>query len=740
MKKNINKITFTSFILLFVLIIFGDLFEYIPVYSKKISNISYDSLSSNKELKTPKVFSFDDFNGLNLKKEIEISFDFRIYDLKRDYSNVFQTADYNNGIRMEFSRTNAALLAKGGNDTLWGKSLAFNDGKNIKKGLNLPLKNLDYKIKIIKKINKPLTIFVNNIERKTNYHEDFWQFNNVIIGQGYDETRPFDGKISNFSLNYSVFKTYPIVCILVNTLKILLALVVVLGFIYISINKYLKKEQESFNVKYFLPGVLFTLYYPTFLYLRNMFEMSFSEFVLVAFVLLAIWTVLYFLFSRIYSQRDTFFILCCAIGYFFACRFITNFIGTLHFGYAEQLCICIFVALGFVCYGQSEKFFKTVSFAIYILCTLLIITSITDIYTFIVKNISINQNMQKSQINKKVLATSKELPDFYFIILDAYPNGEKLKKYFNFSNEEFLRGLEAKGFYVARKSYANYFCTFQSLPSMLNFSYLDDLNMETPNQLEYLNNMENKYNNNALTKLLHKNNYKIFMINSHNMISSKMTLADVIYNSEEMKSLSLKNILLSTSALSKFVKVDYTAREKILKAFKDLDDAAAQNGDEPKFVFAHILSPHFPFVFDEKGNLPKEDNKNMENGFLDKELLTGQILYINKQIEPIVDKILAKDRKVIILILSDHSLELYPLSFESAFDFRMGNLEAIYTYDKNYDDFYDSMTPVTVIRKILNKYYNTELPVKEDYIYSTHPRTFYYNPTDITDKMKQMND
>jgi len=41
------------------------------------------------------------------------------------------------------------------------------------------------------------------------------------------------------------------------------------------------------------------------------------------------------------------------------------------------------------------------------------------------------------------------------------------------------------------------------------------------------------------------------------------------------------------------------ARERILYTFDHLGDAAISS--KPSFVFAHIVSPHPPFIFDYKG-------------------------------------------------------------------------------------------------------------------------------------------
>ncbi len=66
-------------------------------------------------------------------------------------------------------------------------------------------------------------------------------------------------------------------------------------------------------------------------------------------------------------------------------------------------------------------------------------------------------------------------PDIDYIVLDAYGETNVLRAMFGFDNRQFLKRLEEKGFYIARRSLANYSQTHLSLASSLNFSYLDSL-------------------------------------------------------------------------------------------------------------------------------------------------------------------------------------------------------------------------------------------------------------------------
>jgi hypothetical protein len=73
-------------------------------------------------------------------------------------------------------------------------------------------------------------------------------------------------------------------------------------------------------------------------------------------------------------------------------------------------------------------------------------------------------------------ARSDPLPDIYYIILDGMGREDVLITYYQLDLTDFLSNLEQHGFYIADKSFSNYAWTELSLPSSLNFIYLEDLN------------------------------------------------------------------------------------------------------------------------------------------------------------------------------------------------------------------------------------------------------------------------
>ncbi len=75
---------------------------------------------------------------------------------------------------------------------------------------------------------------------------------------------------------------------------------------------------------------------------------------------------------------------------------------------------------------------------------------------------------------RHLVAANPDLPDVYYIILDAYGRADRLKQFYGYDNTPFLDALRKRGFYIAQNSRANYDQTCLCLPSSLNMNYLDN--------------------------------------------------------------------------------------------------------------------------------------------------------------------------------------------------------------------------------------------------------------------------
>ena len=78
---------------------------------------------------------------------------------------------------------------------------------------------------------------------------------------------------------------------------------------------------------------------------------------------------------------------------------------------------------------------------------------------------------------------------------------------------------------------------------------------------------------------------------------------------------------------------------------------------KPKFVLAHLLIPHPPYVFGSNGEaiLPESLSLEDKDNF---ELYFDQLEFTNKKIQEVVEKLTATEHPPIIIIQSDHSMKV----------------------------------------------------------------------------------
>jgi hypothetical protein len=140
---------------------------------------------------------------------------------------------------------------------------------------------------------------------------------------------------------------------------------------------------------------------------------------------------------------------------------------------------------------------------------------------------------------------------------------------------------------------------------------------------------------------------------------------------------------------------------------------ANEQSGSPKFVYTHLMLPHFPYLFDRNGkaayreNIPTEDWSRQEQ-------YTEYLQYSNKRLIELVSHIKKGTRgNAVILLMSDHGFRQFnderrmsPLVFM--------NLNAIYLPSKQYGAYYHTMSNVNQFRILFQQLFSQSLPVLND--------------------------
>ena len=330
---------------------------------------------------------------------------------------------------------------------------------------------------------------------------------------------------------------------------------------------------------------------------------------------------------------------------------------------------------------------------------------------------------------------AQTLPDVYYIIFDAYANEATLNAYYNFDNRDFLNGLEERGFYVANESRSNYALTSLSISSSLNLTYVNELSQQIGEDSTSITIPKQLIEQNEVMNFFQAAGYQfVFMGSGYGVSQSNRFATQDIHCGQVDETIGR---FIATSFLrapaDRFRLIERDDRQRRLCMFHELENMP--NTESPKFIFAHVPSPHWPFLFDAEGNPVSLENLNhdqLKDGYL------AQLIYLNGRITRIVDAILENSAsEPIIIIQSDHGP-----AFESSMDTptkslyeeRMRILNAYYLPEEAKAVLYPSITPINSFRVVFNHIFATELPLLDDQSYfSTYKAPYKF--TNVTDQI-----
>lgn len=351
--------------------------------------------------------------------------------------------------------------------------------------------------------------------------------------------------------------------------------------------------------------------------------------------------------------------------------------------------------------------------------------------------------------NRHLSEAPQDVPDVYYIVLDAYGRADRLQTYYGYDNTPFLKELEKRGFFIATHSEANYDQTPLCLASALSMNYLSLPHGEDVTIPEILRKM---VDDNAVINYLRPQGYHYIDVAS-GLQESQVETADMVLNDEPDLSIVEGQVtnLTAFGALAAHQRDRFDRhRRRLNGGFTGLETAAAL--PYPKFVFAHILAPHPPFVFDANGGpvnprgvLNLSDASELLQQISKAEYRRGyvaQLQYINKRTLEAVDSILQHSKhKPIIIIQGDHGSRMN-LDWESLAktDLRepFSNLNAYLVPDSARKDLTDKITAVNSFRIILTDVFGAKnlprLPDKNFYSTESHA----YDFVDVTDRLNRM--
>jgi len=315
-------------------------------------------------------------------------------------------------------------------------------------------------------------------------------------------------------------------------------------------------------------------------------------------------------------------------------------------------------------------------------------------------------------------------PDIFFIVFDEYTSSKALKKYYRFDNTALDSTLENDGFFISHDSKSNYNSTVISMSSTLNLQYFNRPMENTDNDARVLMEGALSLSRSYLPKLLEQQgyqiiNYGLFDIGSHKASGPRPFLSyeasaislETLWGRIQRDILWNLTIRLPGYSDKKLGDKDYIERNQsnLRKFVTELSIPSPI----PRLVLCHLLLPRRPFEVDRNGNARITSMEDFKDGNHDS-LYLEQVIYANKLIDSI-GKAAIKDRQrpLVVIIEGDHG-NRYAAWGMNIREKHFMNLNTYYFSDKDYSMLYDSISPVNSFRVVLNKYFNTGLPLLKD--------------------------
>lgn len=346
------------------------------------------------------------------------------------------------------------------------------------------------------------------------------------------------------------------------------------------------------------------------------------------------------------------------------------------------------------------------------------------------------------------LLAPASLPDVYYIILDGYGRADILCSLYTYDNSPFLQTLASQGFTVADRARSNYAQTLLSLGSSLGMTHLSGLAASLGPASRNVDALQDYIRHGPVRQALEGLGYRVVAfetgypytniydadvfyrtsavagalpgLNPFEGMLFRTTIGAVLMDAQFLRGTALGNLIFQS---------EFDRHRQRMEGILDrLSDLPGLPG--PKFVFAHIIAPHPPFVFGPQGE-PVQPSQTFTT--LDAQNYPGtpeayrqgysdQLTYLNSRLEQVLARILERsDPAPVVILQGDHGPGSTFAGGEAAqrsMAERMSILSAVHLGGRGDGAaFYPSVTPVNTFRLVFNQVFAANLPLLPDVSY-----------------------
>lgn len=312
-------------------------------------------------------------------------------------------------------------------------------------------------------------------------------------------------------------------------------------------------------------------------------------------------------------------------------------------------------------------------------------------------------------------------PDVYFLLADEYAGNTELIDKFGYNDSAFLNSLSKRNFQVIPNSYSNYNYTPFSLASILNMDYLQ-LQNNNRGQSDLTTSYQS-IKNSSVVKFFQANgyqfyNYSIFDFEGQpgmrleNFLPEKTRLITAQTFLSRAKKDLFFNIITRLKSKKALKNATYSVRRNNERIYGQTWKTAEDKSKTPKFIYAHLEMPHYPYYYDKNGT-EQPFEKLTEGNQSNKEAYIEYLQHSNRKLLELIDHILhSSSTPPIIILMGDHGFRHFTETVENKYYFM--NLSSIYLPSGKYVSFNDSLTAVNFFRILLNTQFQQQFPLLKD--------------------------
>ncbi len=487
-------------------------------------------------------------------------------------------------------------------------------------------------------------------------------------------------------------------------------------------------KPKNLTIKSLLISAIFWVFPVISLVSTNLGQIQLNSSIRVILILSAVSVVLLFITGKLFKSSGKALFFSCLIAFLFSTYGHVYFavekfhIGNILIGrhrYLVLLFISLLIVGLYFIYRMKDVTQKGINILMPVACLLFVIPFI-QIMSYVIRQSESTPGVNAESTNG-TNAVDTQLPDIYFFVLDGYGRSDLIKDSVAYDNSGFINFLSKNKFYVAKCSQSNYTSTWFSIASMLNMDYQESMppkNGETRTVLSMVPYIKHSI---VRTKLESKGYHTVAFETGYGF--TEITDADVYLQPAKA------NIFRVLTGRMNAFELFYL-RTTLVSAWMDHSDNFTDNTEKsiklerqdylysallnevlkinsPKFVFAHILTTHKPFVYEQKSydQDPVVSQLGVQTrGYHD------LLAYSDKMMTQVIQNILSSSKiPPIIIITGDHGPSLN-LPVEEA----VRNIYAIYLGGYTSEQLHFTMTPVNSFRIVFDSVFNEKYPLLQD--------------------------